>query len=181
MQRRSMLLGLGSALIGGLWLTLPSFAPVHGNHGNHNKRRHGSPVGTYLVTFSVGTSKLFGVVTTNADGTFTGNDQTDQAGVTGFDSKQGAWHGTWKMVGKRKMQLTGMCLSFHKTTGAPTAVNRIFGVLDFAKGFKTASGLTSQRFYNPWTQDPLDQTDGAAAPPPLNALPVSLRKLRINK
>lgn len=177
MLRRSMLLGLGLTVMGGL-LTLPSFAPVHGNPGMHS---YGSPVGTYLATFSVGTSKLLGVLTINADGTWTSSDLTDFGGITGFEHKQSPFRGIWKMVGTRKMQVTGLCFSFDAKTGAPKLVNRIFGMAEFAKGFKTAAGLTSQRYYFPLLQDPLDRTAGTPYPAPLNALAISLSKLQINK
>lgn len=177
MQRRSMLLGLGLTLMGGL-LTVPSFTPVHGNDRN---RGHGSPVGTYLATFSVGSSKLVGVLTINADGTWASSDLTDFGGIPGFENKQSPFRGTWKMVGKRKMQSTGLCFSFDAKTGAPKLVNRIFGVVEFSKGFKTAAGLTSQRYYIPVAQDPLDRTAGTPYGAPLNALAISLRKLQLNK
>jgi len=178
MQRRSLLLGLGLTLVGGLWLILPSFAPVH---GNHDKNGHSSPAGTYLATLSVGTDKLLGITILNADGTWTSDDLSDFGGIKGLENKQSSFRGTWELVGKRTLKITGLCFSFDAKTGVPVVANRAFGTAEFSKGFETATGVISQRFYIPLLQDPLDQTDGKPYPSPLDAVGVSLRRLEINK
>ena len=171
MRRPSLLLtiGIAAVLVGGAWLISPAFSRAQAKPGK------GQPTGTYLVKFVVGPLSLLGVGSVHTDGTWTMSDQSDFGGVPGLESLQTPWHGIWKVTGPNQTTITGLSFSFG-SGGVPTRVNRITGVVDWSPGFKTGNGVTSQRFYA-LGQDPLDPNGGTPAPPPLNALPISIHKM----
>ena len=170
MRRSTLLLSLVGGLIVGASMALPSPAKAQ-----VSPLGAGGPTGTYLVKFIVGRSALLGVGTLHRDGTWTMSDQTDFGGVPGLDSKQSPWHGTWKFIGARRAKLVAVCFNFH-ANGAPKGAQRIEGILDFAPGFGSAKGVTSQRVYG-LTENPLDPTAGKPAAPFLNGLPVVAQKM----
>ena len=136
----------------------------------------GSMAGTYLAEFSLGNQTLIGMSTIHNNGTWTMSDQTDFGGIPGFDSVQSPWRGIWEFSGHNQITFKGISLNFDKDSGFPTGASRMEAVVTMDPGFLTGSGTASQRFYA-LGEDPLDPEAGIPAPPPLNALPATLRKM----
>jgi len=56
------------------------------------------------------------------------------------------------------------------------AIRRVSAVVNWSPGFRTGTGVASQRYYLP-NQDPLNPNGGAAYPPPLDSIPATIRKM----